>query len=173
MRLFSLQNSLEISLLNGTNLRATLTDSQGNRVGLRGPSVETNRWVHIALSFDSNSKVVRFHKNGDLASSTASDNFTRLVTSGRARIGLENSTGLLLMDEFKISNVARRNYEIAYYANKYIHQRASNELKNLVPAHLSRLRDKAVAVEDFSPAAANLGEELFNDKFFAKLKAMI
>ncbi|MCO7223440.1 cytochrome c peroxidase [Pleionea sp. CnH1-48] len=168
IRLFRMQNGLEVSLTNGNTLRGVITDTENNRIEISGPSIPDDRWTHIALSFKPSTGKIKLYSDGVLRTEKLANNFGVLQTSGRVRIGPESSSGLLLLDEVKVSNIARQDYEIGYYANIDIHREANAALKNRIPSHLQSLSGKAAAIENFSQEAADLGETLFNDVILSK-----
>ena len=168
IRLFNMQGGLEVYLTGGNTLTAAITDTANNRIQLSGPSIASNAWVHVALTFDPAQNEMKLYLNGDERASRSTTGFGTLKTNGSVHIGPENSSGLLLLDEVKVSNVARRPYEIGHYANADIHDAPNTALTNAVPSHLRSLLNQATAVDRFSNAAANLGEDLFNDVILSK-----
>ncbi|MCG8668827.1 MAG: PA14 domain-containing protein [Pseudomonadales bacterium] len=168
IRLFNLSNGFEVYLTNGNTLNGAVTNTSNNRITLSGPSILNNSWNHVALVFDPNAQRMALYLNGEERASRSIGNFGNLRTNGNVRIGPENSSGLLLLDEVKVSNVARRLYEIGHYAKRDIHTGPNSDLANRVPSHLRSLMKSATAVDRFSSAAADLGEDLFNDEILSK-----
>lgn len=168
IRLFNMQGGLEVYLTNGNTLNAAVTDTGGNRIRLTGPGISTNAWVHVAFTFDPATNAMKLYLNGQERADRIATGFGSLRTSGSVHIGPESSSGLLLLDEVKVSNVVRRAYEIGHYAKTDIHNGPNSSLANAVPSHLDSLMRHATAVDRFSSAAADLGEDLFNDEILSK-----
>lgn len=168
IRLFNLNGGIDVSLLNGSNLSTTITDTANTRLTLNGGTVATNSWTHVALTLDSASKQMKLHVNGRQIASRSTSNFASVKTNGTLRVGPESSSALLVLDEVKVSNVARADYEIAHYANVRTNKAANSALMNSIPSHLSDLRFNVTGVDNFSNAAAGLGEQLFNDVILSK-----
>ncbi len=168
VQLFDMQNGVEVYLSNATTLTARIEDQSGKSVQLSGSGIGTNQWVHVAFSYNPLDQKMILLVNGNQVASRIADGFGTLRTSGRVRIGPDSSDGLMILDEFKISNVARSRYEIAHNANVRINKSANNELANIIPSHLSSLRKHATDVNRFSMVAAALGEDLFSDVILSK-----
>ncbi|GAA3956719.1 cytochrome c peroxidase [Allohahella marinimesophila] len=168
VRLFNLNGGIEISLLNGSTLSATVTDTANTRLSLNGSSIATNSWTHVALTVDSASSQMQLYVDGRMVASRSTSNFGSVRTSGSLRVGPESSNALLILDEVKVSNVARTAYEIGHYANVRTNKAANSALMNSIPSHLSDLRFNVTGVDNFSSAAADLGEELFNDVILSR-----
>jgi cytochrome c peroxidase len=168
IRLFNLNGGIEMSLLNGTTLSATITDTANTRLSLNGSSIATNSWTHVALTVDADTRQMKLYVNGREVASRSLSNFGSVRTSGSLRVGPESSTALMILDEVKVSNVARAAYEIGHYANVRTHKAANSALMNTIPSHLADLRFNATGVDNFSSAAASLGEQLFNDVILSK-----
>jgi cytochrome c peroxidase len=73
-----------------------------------------------------------------------------------------------LLDEVKVSDVARQAYEIKHNANVVANRPASAELAASIPEHFQRLRFNTTDVEGFSVDKVELGETLFNDVILSK-----
>lgn len=168
IRLFNLQSGLEVYLTGGNRLNTAITNTTGSRVTLSGPSITSNNWHHVAVTYHPGSRALTLYLNGSERASRTVNGFGSLNTSGSVRIGPESSSGLLLLDEVKVSNVARRPYEIGHYANIDIHSGPNSALASRIPGHLSGLQSKATAVDRFSSGAADLGEDLFNDVILSR-----
>lgn len=168
IRLFNLRDGVEVSLTNGSTLSATVTDTAGNRVSASGGSVGTNNWTHVAMTFDPNAKQMKLYIDGREVASRSVSTFGTLRTSGSVRIGPESSSGLLLLDEVKVSNVVRAEYEIGHYANIRTNKAPNSALAGRIPSHLRSLRFNTTGVDNFSSAAVELGEALFNDVILSK-----
>lgn len=166
--LFSLQNGVEVYLDNGAEISASMWDNQGQRVDIDGPNILNERWTHVALSFDSADDRLRLFVDGSQVSSVNATAFGDVRTSGQVRIGPDNANALLILDDVKVSNVARTGIEIAHTAYSRTHRPPSSQLMSLIPGHLQSLSNQAIAVDRFSMEAAALGEELFNDVILSK-----
>lgn len=170
VRLFTLQNGIEIYLTNGNTLNAAITDTSNKRVVLTGTSIANSDWQHVAFTYDANNKAMTLYLNGASVATRSAGSFGPLKTDGMARLGPDASSALLLMDEVKLSSVTRMPYEIGHYANARIHREANSTLTALIPNHLRSLRFHASGVDRFSTTAAALGETLFNDVILSKEK---
>ncbi|MDX1692325.1 MAG: cytochrome c peroxidase [Ketobacteraceae bacterium] len=167
IQLFNLRNGIEIYLANANNLTARIEDTNGSAVQLNGPSIATNQWVHVAMRYNPVNQTMGLFVNGNEVASRTVTDFGTLRTSGSIRIGPENSSGLMILDDFKVSNVAREQYEIAHNAKVQINTPPNAALANQIPDYLSSLRKHATGVDRFSLAAAELGEDLFNDEILS------
>lgn len=168
VRLFTLQSGVEVYLANGANLTAAIQDTAGVRRQINGPAIATGQWAHIAFTYSPISRDMTLYLNGASVATSKADGFGTLRTTGAVQVGPVSSTASLVLDEVKVSNVARRDYEIAHNANVRSHKAPSSALANTVPAHLRSLMNRATGVERFSLAAADLGEDLFNDVILSK-----
>ncbi len=166
--LFSLANGIEISLLNGNTVSASVTDVNGTNASVTGVGVANNNWSHIAFSFDPITQEMSLYQDGRLITTRTISSFGTLRTSQGLRLGPQSANALLLLDEVKVSNVVREPHEIAHYANVNSHQAASDTLLSIVPDHLRSLRFNATGVDRYSSAAAELGEQLFDDVILSK-----
>lgn len=168
IRLFNLNGGIELSLLNGSTLSATVTDLANTRLSLSGGSIDANSWVHVALTVDADSGQMKLYVNGRETAARGIGSFGPVQSGGRLRVGPEGSNALLILDEVKVSNVARAAYEIGHYANVSTNKAANSALLSSIPSHLSDLRFNVTGVDNFSLAAANLGELLFNDVILSR-----
>lgn len=166
--LFSLENGVDLVLEEGGSVRATISDSGSNSATISGSALVSNEWVHVAVSYDpSTEKLALFIDGLENAQQVAAD-FATLNTTGKVQIGSGDSTGLMIVDEVKVSNVARRPYEIGYSANTRYNRPPSQELLDTVPEHFQSLLSKATSVDRFSLAAAELGAQLFSDPILSR-----
>jgi cytochrome c peroxidase len=168
VRLFNMQDGVELNLINGSTLSASIHDTNSNLVQINGSSIGNNTWAHVAFTFNAQSKEMALYINGESVATKNAGNFGTLRTSGAVRVGLENSSGQVILDEVKVSNVARRAYEIAHNANVRTNTAPSSILANQVPDHLKSLLDNSTGVDRFSTQAAELGEDLFADTILSK-----
>jgi cytochrome c peroxidase len=168
VRLFNMQNGVELNLINGSTLSASIHDTNSNLVQINGSSISNNTWTHVAFTFNAQSKEMTLYVNGQSVATKNAGNFGTLRTSGAVRVGLDNSSGQVILDEVKVSNVARRAYEIAHNANVRTNTAPSSALASQVPDHLRSLLDNATGVDRFSTQAAALGEDLFSDEILSK-----
>ncbi|GAA5524053.1 hypothetical protein Maes01_00605 [Microbulbifer aestuariivivens] len=166
--LFSLSGGVEISLADGDTLVATVTDTAGETETLIGGGIANNSWQHIALAVDPAKQQMLLYLNGRLVADRALTNFGTLRTDGAVRLGPQNANALLLLDEVKVSNVAREAHEISHYAHVSSHKAASGELLANIPAYLQPLRFNATGVDRFSNRAADLGAKLFVDTILSR-----
>ncbi len=169
VKLFSLQGGMDVYLSNGDTLTAAVQDTAGVRVQLNGPGVGSN-WAHVAFTFNPTTRQMALYLNGKVVASRLADGLGTLKTSGAVHIGPESSTALLILDEVKVSNVARRADEVAHNANVLISKAPNAALVSEIPAHLRKLRFNATGVDRYSVAAADLGRELFSDVILSKQK---
>jgi len=165
--LFDMSNGLRIYLNNGSTLTAVMQDESGSSQTLSGGNVG-NAWTHVAFRYDPASGAMALFVNGQQSAARTISSFGDLQVSGQVRVGPVNSSATLMLDEVHISNVARANYEIGHNAFADIHEEPSAALANTIPAHLDSLRDRAFNVDQFSFAAAELGELLFNDVLLSR-----
>ncbi len=168
IRLFNLNGGISISLVNGSTLSATITDTDNTRLTLNGSNIGTNSWTHVALTVDQADQQMTLYVNGREVASRSLGSFGAVRSTGSLRIGPDASSALLIMDEVKVSNVARSAYEIGHYANVRTNKGANTALMSTIPSHLSDLRFNVSGVDNFSTAAASLGEQLFNDVLLSK-----
>lgn len=168
VRLFNLQGGVEVYLTNGSAVTAAITDTANSRLVLTGSNIATNNWSHVAFTFDVKTKEMALYVNGTKVASRAANGFGALRTTGSVHVGPESSNALLLLDEVKVSNVARLPYEVAHYANVRSNKAPNSALANSIPSHLRSLRFNTSAVDRFSNAAADLGESLFNDVMLSR-----
>ena len=168
IRLFNMQNGVELNLINGSTLSASIHDTNSNLEQINGSAISNNSWTHVAFTYSPASKEMALYVNGREVATKAANNFGTLRTSGAVRVGPDSSNAQLILDEVKVSNVARRAYEIAHNANVRINKAPSNALANQVPDHLRSLLDNSTGVDRFSLEAANLGEDLFSDTILSK-----
>ncbi|NVJ60249.1 MAG: DUF5011 domain-containing protein [Gammaproteobacteria bacterium] len=166
--LFEMQNGAEVFLRNGSGLSAAIEDVNGIRYQVDGTNIPTNRWVHIAFTFNAEAKSLALYVDGKRVANRVLANVANVRNDGRVRIGPVGSSALLLLDEMKVSNVTRKPYEIAHYANVRIDNAASGELMAKIPNHFRSLRFQASNVEGFSEEAATLGSDLFSDVILSK-----
>lgn len=167
VRLFTLQGGVEVYLSNGDALTAAIQDTAGTRVQLNGSGVG-NAWAHVAFTYNPVGQKMALFINGQKVAERVASGFGTLRTSGAVRIGPESSSALMVLDEFKVSNVARRGDEIAHNANVRSNKPANQALLSEIPAYLGKLRFNVTGVDRFSPAAADLGRDLFNDVMLSK-----
>jgi cytochrome c peroxidase len=167
VRLFNMQDGVELNLINGSTLSAVIHDTNSNSVQINGTSI-SNNWTHVGFTFNPDNKEMTLYVNGISVATKSAGNFGTLRTTGAVRVGPENSSGQLILDEVKVSNVARRAYEIAHNANARTNKAPSAALANQVPDHLKSLLDNANDVDLFSLQAAALGEDLFSDELLSK-----
>ncbi len=168
IRLFNMQNGVELNLINGSTLSASIHDTNSNLVQINGSSIPNNSWTHVAFTYSAVNKALALYVNGQQVATKTATNFGTIRTSGAVRVGPDASNAQLILDEVKVSNVARRGYEIAHNANVRINKAPSTALANQVPDHLRSLLDNATGVDRFSLEAANLGEDLFSDTILSK-----
>lgn len=169
VRLFNMQGGVEVFLTNGDVLSAVIQDTAGSRVQLNGPGVGSN-WAHVAFTYNPIGQQMALYLNGRKVAARQAGGFGSLNTSGAVHIGPESSSALMILDEFKVSNVARRADEIAHNANVRSNKAANQALLNEIPSYLSKLRFNVTGVDRYSPAAADLGRDLFNDVILSKQK---
>ena len=168
VRLFNMQNGVELNLINGSTLSASIHDTNSRLEQINGSTISNNVWTHVAFTFDSQSKDMSLYVNGREVATRNAASFGTLRTTGAVRVGPDASTAELILDEVKVSNVARRAYEIAHNANVRTNKAPSSALASQVPEHLRSLLDNATGVDRFSLEAANLGEMLFSDTILSK-----
>lgn len=168
VRLFTMQNGIEVYLANGSTLTGVMQDTTGVRRQLNGPAIGNGSWTHIAFSYNAFNRNQSLWVNGSRVANTTVSGFGTLQTSGAVQVGPINSTASLILDEVKVSNVARQAHEIAHNAYSRSHRAPNAALLATIPSHLSSLRNQATAVDRFSTAAASLGESLFNDVILSK-----
>lgn len=168
VRLFSMQNGIEVFLDGGASITGAIVDSAGVRRQLAGPAIANDQWTHIAFSYNAFNKNLGLWVNGNRVESMAVSGFGTLQTNGAVQVGPVNSTATMILDELKVSNIARHAHEIAHNAFSRSHRAPNAALLSQIPAHLSSLRAQASAVDRFSTAAAVLGETLFNDPMLSK-----
>ncbi|WP_416395515.1 cytochrome c peroxidase [Allohahella sp. A8] len=168
VRLFTMQGGLEVYLRNGTGLTAAAIDTTGRRVELSGGSVSSTGWTHVGFTFDADSRRMALYIDGRRTASSTAAAFGTLRTTGAVRVGPEDSNALLILDEVKVSNVSRRPDELAYSANIGTNKAPSSALASAVPSHLRSLLNVATGISRFSTAAADLGEDLFDDEILSK-----
>ena len=161
--LFRMEGGLEVGLTVEGALQAAFTDTTDQRLELDGGHVGEGVWTHVALTFDGGTREATLYVDGAPVAQRMLADFGTLRTSGEVRVGLIDADGLVLLDEVKVSRVVREPHEIAYYANRHLHVPAGASLAEQIPDHLSVLASRAVAIDRFSTAAANLGEDLFHD----------
>lgn len=167
VELFNLGNGVRVYLAGGNRLSAAITDTSGTRVQVSGATLGS-QWTHVAARYDADQQQLALFINGNEVAERATTNFGTLNVSGQVRIGPVNSSGLLMLDEVHVSNVARHDYEIAHNAYKNQHKTASQALLNTIPDHLALLRRQASGVDNFTFAAATLGEALFSDEILSR-----
>lgn len=168
VRLFTLQNGIEVFLANGNTVTGVMQDTAGVRKQLNGTAISNGQWVHIAFSYNAFNRNQSLWINGSRVANTTVSGFGTLQTSGGVQVGPINSTASMILDDVKVSNVARQAHEIAHSAYARSHRAPSSTLLGTIPSHLSSLRNQASAVDRFSSAAATLGETLFNDVILSK-----
>ncbi len=171
IQLFEMRDGIEIYLDNATTLMARIEDSTGNSVSLSGPAIPNQSWVHLALSYSPFSQEMALYVDGSKVASTEVSDFGQLRTSGSVRVGPVNSEALLQLDEFKVSNVARRAYEIGHNAYARSNSAPSQILSNEIPAHFAALARHSTSIDRFSFDAAALGEDLFSDDILSKQRS--
>ena len=160
--------ALRFFLRDGNRLSAVIEDTRGVRYQLDGSQLPFNEWVHIAFTFNADTRKLVLYIDGRQVASRVVANVSNLQNNGRVRIGPFNSSALLLLDEVKVSNVAREPFEIAHYANNRFNNAASGELVEKIPKHFRSLRFQATQVSGYSDEAAELGEALFFDTMLSK-----
>ena len=168
VRLFTLQNGIEVYLVGGTTVTGAIQDSAGVRRQISGTAIGNDQWSHIAFSYNAFNKSLALWVNGARIDSMTLSGFGTLQTSGAVQVGPVNSTASMILDELKVSSIARHAHEIAHNAFSRSHRAASAALLATIPAHLSALRNQTSAVDRFSASAAILGETLFNDTMLSK-----
>ena len=170
VRLFTLAGGVEVFLTGGSTLTAAVRDTAGLRAELAGPAIGAE-WTHVAFTYNPGNRQMQLYVNGQKMSERVATGFGTLQTNGTVRIGPESSTALLLLDEVKVSNVARMAYEIGHNANVRTNKAANAAQLADVPAHLSKQRFNLSGVDRFSVAAADLGRELFNDVALSRTRS--
>ncbi|NVJ60245.1 MAG: c-type cytochrome [Gammaproteobacteria bacterium] len=168
IRLFTMENGLEVYLQNGNQLVVSLSDTNGVTITSSASTIESNQWVHIGVSIDAINKVLNVYVNGENVKQQSISDFGNLNTAGNVAIGLINSTGLAILDEVKVSKVARTDEDMRFYANKKTLPQVSTLQLDQVPNHLSALKTRINPITDFSLDAASLGETLFFDTILSK-----
>lgn len=168
VRLFTMQNGIEVYLANGSTLTGVMQDTAGVRRQLNGPVIGNGSWVHVAFSYNAFNKNQSLWVNGSRVANTTVSGFGTLQTTGAVQVGPVNSTASMILDEVRVSNLARHAHEIAHNAYSRSHRAPNSALMATIPSHLSALRNQATAVDRFSTAAADLGEDLFNDVILSK-----
>ncbi len=163
VRLFTLQNGIEVYLANGTTVTGAMMDTAGVRRQLSGSNLGNGQWAHIAFSYNAFSKAMTLYVDGIRVANSTVTGFGTLQTAGALQVGPVNSTASMILDEIKVSNVARHTHEIAHNAYSRSHRAPNSALRAVVPPHLGALAGQLSAVDRFSLAAADLGEDLFND----------
>ncbi|NVK89532.1 MAG: hypothetical protein HWE13_15445, partial [Gammaproteobacteria bacterium] len=161
--LLAFENLLNLAITSDGTLQATLTGQNNQQWSLTGPALATNTWQHIALTIDINKQRFALYQQGVLVAEAVMPAQVSLNTSGQFRFGLVNSSGRVLVDEFKVSKVARSAAEVAFFANQKSSANPSAQQVAVIPQHL---RDQGLyprPIESFSVAAAELGEQLFFD----------
>ena len=147
----------------------------GGTSTVTGPSLlastETN-WQHIALTYDKISGEAIFYRDGEEFSKTTLADLDWEITSGAVTIGPQGARNnlLMLLDEFKISNIARTPTEVAYagYKSKSAPTLNAN-LSAQIPSHLQSLTQAITMETDFwSSEVASLGSDLFFDTILSK-----
>ena len=162
--LFEIENGTKIYLQENNRLNAMVQDVNGLKLNQEGPLLPIDQWVHIALVLDRELNKISLYLDGTEQTSTELDEFGSFNSLGEVFIGPRNSQADLILDEVKISNVARKPYELKY--NAYQPNNPGNLDSNLeasIPSHLSVLKRHASNIEGFSDNAAELGQQLFSD----------
>lgn len=168
VRLFTLQNGIEVFLANGSTVTGVVQDTAGVRRQLSGTPIDNGQWTHIAFSYNAFNRTLALWVGGNRVNNLTLSGFGTLQTSGAVQVGPVNSTATLILDEVKVSRVARQAHEIAHNAYTRSHRAPSTAQLATIPAHLSALRNQASAVDRFSTTAAALGESLFNDVILSR-----
>lgn len=147
----------------------------GGTATLTGPSLfaaAEAQWQHLAFTYDRISGKAIFYLDGEQFSKTTFEDLDWEITPAAVTIGPQGAAAslLMLLDEFKLSNIARNAEEIAYagFATKATPAGNANLLAE-IPAHLQGLSSAITATTDFwTPAAAALGRDLFFDRILSK-----
>ncbi|MEX1367858.1 MAG: cytochrome c peroxidase [Nannocystaceae bacterium] len=163
--LFELADGIRLYLNEQGRLAARIEDTEGRSatvVAASGPALVSSSWVHVAMTYEPATQALTLYVDGREEATSVADIGT-LRTSGAVVVGPKGaSPGLLLLDEVKVSNVARQPYEIRHLANVPSNPGPSPQLEAAVPEHLRGLLRYAADVDGFSEAAAALGEDLFS-----------
>ncbi len=165
--LFSLAAGVEL-YLNGLTLGARIEDDTARSATVTGPAIATNRWVHVAMTFEPKTRALALHVDGLKVASTTPSAFGNLRTTGAVRVGPQASSGLMLLDEIKVSKLARAQFELGHSAHAQIHTTPTPTQLGTIPSHLQSLSHRATAVDRFSTAAPTLGQDLFSQTLLSK-----
>jgi hypothetical protein len=92
VRLFTMQNGIELFLANGSTLTGVMQDTAGVRRQLNGPAIASGSWVHVAFSYNPFNKNQSLWVNGARVANTTVTGFGTLQTSGAVQVGPVNST---------------------------------------------------------------------------------
>ncbi|MEM9463242.1 MAG: cytochrome c peroxidase [Myxococcota bacterium] len=172
--LFEMSGGVRLFLNAQGRLVARIEDTAGSSETLTassGPAITSNSWVHVAMTYDPVGRGLRLYVDGQEQAAMQTTIGT-LRTSGAVTVGPRNaSPGRLLLDEVKVSNVARQEYEIRHNANVPINPGTSSPLASMVPEHLASLVRYAPEVDRFSTAAAALGEDLFSAQILSNTRS--
>jgi cytochrome c peroxidase len=168
-------NSLSLIIDSAGRVTARFAPLVGGTSTVTGPSLlastETN-WQHIALTYDKISGEAIFYRDGEEFSKTTLADLDWEITSDAVTIGPQGARNnlLMLLDEFKISNIARTPTEVAYagYKSKSAPTLNAN-LSAQIPSHLQSLTQAITMETDFwSSEVASLGSDLFFDTILSK-----
>jgi cytochrome c peroxidase len=161
--LFALEGGLSMSLDDRGRLVARVQDGAATDtlVAPASSAITGDVWVHVAMTYDGRTKALRLYVGGEQVASSMA-RIGELRTSGAVTVGPRGvPAGLLLLDEVKVSDVARAPHEVRHSANVLTNRGTQRELADATPSHLRSLTRFAPRVDGFSAAAAALGEDLF------------
>jgi len=161
--LFALEGGLSMSLDDRGRLVARVQDGAATDtlVAPASSAITGDVWVHVAMTYDGRTKALRLYVGGEQVASSMA-RIGELRTSGAVTVGPRGvPAGFLLLDEVKVSDVARAPHEIRHSANVLTNRGTQRELADATPSHLRSLTRFAPRVDGFSAAAAALGEDLF------------
>ena len=162
--LFEIENGARIYLRDNRSIAASVQDIRGKQLNITGPVLANNQWIHIALILNKEQKNLSLHLNGVEQSSLPIDNFDELNSLGEVFIGPRNSQARLILDEVKLSNVARKAYELEYNAYRPSNSGSLNpSLEASIPSHLRSIKRHATNLDGHSAGAADIGKLLFSD----------
>ncbi|MCH9685049.1 MAG: hypothetical protein K0V04_26670 [Deltaproteobacteria bacterium] len=172
--LFEMEGGARLYLDEQGHLAGEIEDETGNRaqiVATSGTAIVSDDWVHVAMTYDPANEALQLFVDGVLEASS-STSIGALRTSGAVVVGPKDaSPGLMLLDEVKVSNVARQDYEIRHSANVLSNLGTNPALADQIPEHLRPLLRYATTIEGFDPEAAALGEDLFSATVLSKSRS--
>jgi len=168
-------DSFSLVIDNAGRLTARFVPRAGGASTITGPALlaatETD-WQHLAMTYDKVYGEVIFYRDGEEFSKTTLVDLDWEISPGAVTIGPQGAgnTLLLLLDEFKISNIARTPAEMAYAG--FMPQSAPTLNANLaaqIPPHLQAMTQSITTQTDFwTTQAASLGRDLFFDRILSK-----